>query len=327
MNAQMKKSIILLALMALLLTIPALATGPSPSPVENLPPVAENLELTTYRGVGIAGVLLAVDPEGDFMEFQLVRSPRKGEVDLDQASGQFTYTPQEGKRGRDHFTYVAVDALGNISAEATARIRIERQRSNVKYKDMPGHTAHFAAISLAERDIFVGEQIGGRHFFRPNAPVRRGEFLAMSMRLVDTDLLSGIQRTGFADDAYIAAWLRPYVSTAVLDGVIRGLHCPDGALIFAPDAYITAGEAALVLNKVLDLQDVPAAALWTTIPAPDWAHQAMVNLYAYNIISLENPAVYHQPLTRADVAKTLLEAIYLLENGIAPTSSLLGWVA
>jgi len=322
----MKKTITLLLLMSLLLAIPALAANPSPTSAENLPPVAEDFELTTYRGVGVTGALIAVDPEGDFMEFQLVRSPRKGEVDLDQASGQFTYTPQEGKRGRDHFTYVAVDALGNISAEATVRIRIERQKSNVQYKDMSGHEAHFASISLAERDIFVGEQIGGRHFFQPDTLVRRGEFLAMSMRLVDADLLSGIHRTGFADDAYIAAWLRPYVSTAVLDGVVRGLHCSDGALIFAPDAHITAGEAALVLNNVLGLQDVPAAALWAEIAAPDWAHQAIVNLHVRNIISLENLGVYHRTLTRADVAEVLLGAAHLLEGRIVPTSSLLEWV-
>jgi len=307
--------------------VPALATEPEPTPAENLSPVAEHLELTTYRGVGAAGTLIAVDPEGDFMEFQLVRSPRKGELDLDQATGQFTYTPLDGKRGRDHFTYVAVDALGNISAEATVRIRIERQSRAVWYEDMSGHAAHFAAVSLVERDIFVGEQIGGKHFFRPDAPVRRGEFLAMSMRLVDADLLSGVQRTGFADDAYIAAWLRPYVSTAVLEGVITGLHCPNGDLIFAPDAYITAGEAALVLNNVLDLSDAPAAALWTDAAVPDWAHQAMVNLLVRNIIPSENLGVYHRTLTRADAAETLLGAAHLLEGRATPTPSLLDWVS
>jgi len=321
------KTVALLVLTGLLLAVPALAVQPSPSPAENLPPAAEDLELTTYRGVGAAGSLIAVDPEGDFFEFQIVRSPRKGELDLDQATGQFTYTPAEGKRGRDHFTYVAIDALGNISPEATVRIRIERQRSTVSYEDMSGHRAHFAAVSLAEREIFVGEQIGGRHFFNPDAPVRRGEFLAMSMRLADTDLLTGIRRTGFADDAYIAGWLKPYVSTAVLDGVVVGLRRSDGDLIFAPNAYITAGEAALVLNNVLGLADVPAAMLPAEIAAPVWAHQATVNLTAMSIIPLENPAVYHSTLTRADAAELLLNTAHHLEGRATPTPSLLGWAS
>jgi len=319
------KSITLLLLMAILLTMPAFASEPTPTP--NQPPAVENLELTTYRGVGIAGTLVAADHEGDLFEFQIVRSPRRGEITLDQASGQFTYTPREGQRGRDNFTYVAIDALGNISAEATVRIRIERQSRPVHYEDMPGHRAHFAAISLAERDIFVGEQIGGRHFFNPNAAVRRGEFLAMSLRLVDTDLLSGIVRTGFADDAYIAAWLRPYVSTAVLDGVITGIRRSDGDLIFAPDDYITKSEAAVILNNVLGLTDVPVSALRGEIIAPAWAHQATMNLTAQNIISLEHPIVHYSTLTRADVAEMLLSAAHLLEGRTLPSPSLLEWAA
>jgi len=305
--------------------MPVFALEPTPAR-ENAAPVAENLSLTTYRGVGVAGALLAVDPEGGLMEFQIVRSPRKGELELDQATGQFTYTPLEGKRGRDRFTYVAIDAEGNISAEATVRIRIQRQSSPVQYEDMSGHRAHFAAISLAERDIFVGEQIGGRYFFNPNTPVRRGEFLAMSMRLIDSDLLSGIVRTGFADDAYIATWLKPYISTAVLDNLITGLRCPTGHLVFAPEAYITVSEAALILSNALGLTDVSPDTLYAPIAAPVWAHQATVNLKARNIISPENLSVYHSPLTRADVAEMLLAATHLLEAGDhASLASLLGW--
>ena len=50
----------------------------------------------------------------------------------------------------------------------------------------PGCTADSsrAAIALAERDIFVGEQMGETWFFRPEAPVTREEFLAMAMDVV-----------------------------------------------------------------------------------------------------------------------------------------------
>ena len=326
MKSHTPKTLLLLLLLFLMLAIPALATDSTPLP-ENQAPVAEDLEMSTYRGVGISGSLMAIDPEGDMLEFQIVRAPRKAELTLDQTTGQFTYTPLEGKRGRDHFTYVAIDALGNISAEATVRVRIERQSSPVSYEDMQGHRAHFAAITLAEREIFVGEQLGGRHFFNPDSPVRRGEFLAMSLRLADTDLLSGIVRTGFADDSYIAPWLKPYVSTAVLDGVVSGVRRSDGDLVFAPEAYITVSEAAVILNNVLGLTDVPVMATLSTSTAPVWAQQATVNLRAMSIISLENPGVYQSTLTRADVAEMLLNAAHLLEGRPTPSPSLLGWAA
>ena len=316
------KSIGLLLLLAILLALPALAAERG-----NQAPAAENLEITTYRGVGIAGTLMARDPEGDLFEYQIVKSPRKGELELDQMSGNFTYTPLEGKRGRDSFTFVAIDALGNISAEATVSIRIERQSRQVHYADMGGHSAHFAAISLAERDIFVGEQIGGRHFFNPEAPVSRGEFLAMAMRLTGAELLTGIVRTGFSDDENIGAWLKPYVSTALYQGIIQGIHHDDGRIVFYPEAHITVSEAAVILNGMLGLSNVPTAGnIMTDIQAPVWAHQATVNLRAHDIISFDYPDVYLKDLSRADAAEMLLGAAAVLEDrGPAGGSTLLRW--
>ena len=318
------KSIILFVLLITLLALPALAAQPQPTP-ENQAPTAQDLELTTYRGVGLAGILTAQDPEDDVFEFQIVRSPRKGDLELEQMSGNFTYTPFEGERGRDSFTYVAIDARGNISPEATVSIRIERQSRQVHYEDMRGHPSHFAAVYLAERDIFVGEQIGGRHFFNPSAPLSRGEFLAMAMRLTNTDLLTGIVRTGFADDEKIGDWLKPYVSTALFDGLIQGIQRADGNIVFDPEAHISVSEAALILNNVLGLSDAPTAGNIMELAAPAWAHQATVNLRAYNIISFGYPAVYLDALTRADAADMLLGAANVLDTRNPAGTSLLIW--
>jgi len=308
----------------LTIAIPALAAETTPMP-ENKAPVAEDLEISTFRGVSVSGMLIALDPEGDRMEFQIVRSPRKGELELDSATGHFTYTPSEGKRGRDVFTYVAIDASGNISSEATVRLRIERQSRQVQYADMEGHDAQLAAIELVERDIFIGEQIGGRYFFRPDTPVRRGEFLAMVLRASDTDILRGIVRTGFSDDAEIANWLKPYVSTAVLGGVVQGLH-RDGTLVFAPNQYISVGEAAVILNNVLSLCDVPVMNYrMPDSTAPPWAKQATSNLRAESIISSDYPGVYQSTLNRADAAEMLRSARAVLEGRNAQVSSLLNW--
>lgn len=75
--------------------------------------------------MAINGQCAAVDPEGDLVTFQLVDKPARGQVAL-QEDGYFCYTPYENKKGKDTFTYVAVDANGNISQEATVKVTIEK---------------------------------------------------------------------------------------------------------------------------------------------------------------------------------------------------------
>lgn len=67
-------------------------------------PVAENLELTTYRNVCVGGQLSAVDPEGDAMTFEITTQPSKGTVELTD-DGRFVYTPDTNRKGRDYFGY------------------------------------------------------------------------------------------------------------------------------------------------------------------------------------------------------------------------------
>jgi len=89
-------------------------------------PTAENLELVTKRDIPCHGALAAKDPDGDLASFAITTKPVKGEIALKE-DGQFTYTPRPGKKGRDYFGYRAIDAAGNVSEEATAIIRIEKQ--------------------------------------------------------------------------------------------------------------------------------------------------------------------------------------------------------
>ncbi len=96
-------------------SVPAVATGYLATSVVNLnsAPVAENLEFETYRGVTLAGELRSADPEADEVCYSVTKEPNKGTVTLEGAS--FTYTPAEGKRGKDTFKYVAVDSFGDVS--------------------------------------------------------------------------------------------------------------------------------------------------------------------------------------------------------------------
>lgn len=270
-------------------------------------PIAENLEISTYREVSVEGRLKAADPDGDALTYEITTHPIKGEIELSE-DGRFVYTPNVGKRGKDYFGYKATDINGNMSSEATVIIKIEKQQTAVSYSDMSGNGAHCAAIALAEKGIFVGEQIGGQYVFCPSASVSRGEFLTMCMKLSETNVLSGVKTTGFADDNEIPDYMKPYVSTALLTGVISGYTDGMSTAVFNGNNSISYPEAAVILSKSLKLTDVTAKSYGDT--APVWAAQACANLSACRIADYEDEV----QLNRADCAKLLLGAMRVLEN-------------
>ena len=269
-------------------------------------PVAENLNLTTYRNVCVGGQLAAVDPEGDAVTFEITTQPTKGSVELN-GDGRFVYTPDANRKGRDYFGYRAVDDTGARSQEATVIINIEKQKTDVSYSDMEGNSASYAAVALAERGIFTGEKLGSQWVFQPEREVSRGEFLSMCMTLTGEDLLSGVASTGFADDADIDAWLKPYVATALMDGVVSGYSVSGGA-VFEPGEPITMQEAAVMLDNVLDTTDVAAVSF--TSRTADWASQATANLAACGVIT--EGTAFSEALTRAGAAEMLVRAMEVL---------------
>ena len=100
-------------------------------------PIAENLEIMTYRGISVGGQLKAFDPEGEEVHFRITTEPRKGTLTLEE-NGEFVYTPAEGKRGRDYFGYCASDPKGNVSQEATVVITIRKAGKGAGYADTAG---------------------------------------------------------------------------------------------------------------------------------------------------------------------------------------------
>lgn len=271
-------------------------------------PVAENLEIVTYRGVSVDGTLSAVDPDGDVLTFLITTPPTKGEVTVED-NGKFVYTPANGKRGKDYFGYVAEDADGNRSQEATVIIKITKPKTDVTYSDMEGNGAYYDALVLAEQGIFTGEQIGGEYVFCPDATVTRGEFLAMCMELTGNDVLSGVSSTGFADDSQIPVWQKPYVATALMNGAISGYQ-GDGTATFSADTPITCTESAVMLNSILSVTNVSSFNMDTGTPV--WAGQAVANLNACSV--LPNGFVSDAALTRAQAVQMLSAAMDVLNH-------------
>ena len=285
----------------------------------NYAPIAENLSITTFRSVSVSGHFSAVDPEGDAITFSVARQPEKGIVSCDGTS--FVYTPADGSKGRDSFTYIATDSLGNSSGEATVSVRIEKQSVKLSYADMDGSGAQYASLRLAEAGIYTGRRVGGVYYFDPSQPVSRAEFLSMCLSAAGIDTLDGITKTGFSDDADIPSWDKAAVSTALLAGIIQGYAVGDGEIIFSPAADITAAEAMVMLNNALRISDVSASLTISDDALPVWAAQAASNLSACSIVN--GSLSYPDSVTRAEAAEMLCSALELIDA--RGGSSLLSW--
>lgn len=277
---------------------------------KNEPPSAKDGKLETYKNVARNGSLSADDPEGGKLRFELVKPPKHGLCELN-GDGSFTYTPGKNKVGRDQFIFVAVDEAGERSEEATVEIRILKPSDQTSYADMQSDPQQFEAMWLREAGLFTGETISGNLCFGPEKDVTRGEFLAMTMRLVGAKTSGAALSTGFSDEAQTPAWMQPYIATALQRGLISGVASDDG-MVFRPDASVTRAEAAVFLQNALRLPADEEAAVFDTDAAPVWARSSLHALACAGI-ELE-PSQSADVISRRDAAKLLRKVAELLES-------------
>lgn len=276
---------------------------------ENHPPVARSMELTTYKNVSVTGYFDAVDTEGDVLTFRVMSNPARGAVELAQdGSGRFVYRPYENKTGKDSFTYAVLDAAGNLSAKATVTVRIEKAGTTVTYRELDGDPAHKSAVRLAQEGIYVGPCVGGQYTFDAQAEVTRAEFLAMAMSVAGLEPMEDVTVTGFVDDESIPVWSKGNVSAALRTGAIRGGRDEQGASVFRAQEPITCGQAAVMLDSLLKVSDVPAE-VFAPEDETHWAMQSAADLCACGAMRPENLAreSLEQPMTLGEAA-VLLDA-------------------
>ena len=293
--------------------MPALALTSTTAEVENAAPIAENLTLKTFKGVAIASRFAAVDPEGDLVTFQVVDSPARGQITLDENDpAAFWYTPYEGKKGKDSFTYVAIDANGNVSKPATVKITIEKQKTAVSYSDMSGNPSQYAALRLAESGVYTGRKVGELYCFDPDEVFTREEFLALAMTAANVAPLSSVSLTGFYDDKDISAWAKGYVSAALIQGTVKGSPNEVGQVVFNAGDAVTCAQAAVIIDRLLAMGDVSSPSVFSVETTPAWAYQSAVNMEAVSV--LPSSADLSQTLTRAEAAEMLSAMLDVLDS-------------
>ena len=287
-------------------------------PQKNEPPTADSCKLETYKNISNTGKLKAADPEGSTLTYQLVKEPKRGTVTIEH-DGQFTYTPLENKVGKDSFTYTVTDESGNVSEPAKVFVEILKPENKTTYADMTGDRDEYAAMWMKDEGLFTGTYVGGNLCFDPDASVTRGEFLVMVMHLVKAQADETITVSGFADEEQTDAWMRPYITAALSNGMISGTS-EEGGLMFRPNDALTGAEAVVMLQNILELPAADAAAVFSeeeVSAVPAWAQKAAAAL-ANAGITMERTA-NSDVLTRRDAASLLLQVNAMLESDLIET--------
>lgn len=265
-----------------------------------------------YKNTALFGKLDAHDPEGDRLTYRIVTAPAHGLIIMnDRAEGEYTYLPSQGFTGRDSFTYVVCDKYGNYSASATVKLSIAEPATSVVYSDMKGHNAACAAISMTEKGIMSGTQVGELCYFYPESEVSRAEFLVMAMNAAGIKDLPAASTTGFYDDDNIPASAKPYVAAAKQLGYVTGSEDENGNLCFAPDEKITRAEAALTVDKIMGGKSylaeggvTPTFSDASDIPA--WAQSSIETLNRIGVMDDDGGYINAEAnITRAQTAKML----------------------
>ena len=267
------------------------------------PPVAQDFSLETYKNLATTGSLKVSEPEGQTMTYTLVRSPKRGQVEI-SANGTFTYTPKKNKVGVDSFTYCATDPAGNVSRVATVTVQILKPSDAKQYTDTQNTACRFTAEWMRHTGLFTGESINGQLCFQPEKTVSRGEFVAMLVKALDIPLEDS-STLSLPSDAPL--WLQPYLAAALRAGLTAGLPDADNTT-----QAITGAEAAVMLQNALDLtvsQNIlkdQSTVSQDDLVVPAWA--------AVSLSVLEENDIHvsaFDTLTRSDVSQILYEASHL----------------
>jgi hypothetical protein len=272
---------------------------------KNEVPKAIDTEFETYKNIANDGKLAGSDPEESPLTFQLVESPKRGSVTLEE-DGSYVYTPKKNKVGEDAFTFTVTDDAGNVSAPASVKIKIIKPSDSKTFSDLASNNDQFEAMWMQNSALSGGRAIAGQFCFSPQESVSRSEFLVMAMTLADMPVDTELTVSGFADACDAPAWVQPYLSAAMRYGISRGT-ITDAGLMFYPNDAITGQEAAVFLQNILELPT--AAASMTETDAPAWAAGALQACAQAGIVFEDA----EEAMTRMDAAKLLYQTSKLLK--------------
>ena len=275
-----------------------------------------SLNLLTYKGVSVSGVLAAHDPEGDGLVYEIVKYPSDGLLTLDDAArGIYTYAPDKSFTGDDDFVYVVKDQYGNYSSGIRVNIEVESPSVSVKYCDIEYADGYNYAIAMTELGVMNGERVGDNYYFRPDSEVSRVDFLVSAMKALGITSVPSAAVTPFSDDESIGAEQKGYVNVAYAKGDISGIK-ENGKTYLRPDDKITLSEAAVIVSNIIGYATPDIIPAFNDIDKlPGFAERAVISLYSLGIIEcFDNALGADKTIDRGDMAKLLSRAVIVVGN-------------
>ena len=257
------------------------------------------MAVSTHETLSLVGSLLAEDPDGNALYYEICDYPANGAVFLNHQTGAFVYTPGAGYHGEDTFTWRAQDEHGAYSAPATVRVTVRELTGAYTFADMVGDANHTHALRVSEKGLLGGEKMGGKHYFYPDRALTRAAFVTVLLKAAEIEAPQ-CAHTDFADDADIPAPMRGAVQYAKAQGWLGTEEN------FRPNDAITRAEAATIAAKVLSLS---APGYHETVEdfasIPVGVVDALYAIYEGGYIStMEGGALVPEGvLTRGDAAK------------------------
>ena len=216
---------------------------------ENTPPTAITSKAYTKTDIPSYGRLKVSDEDNDVLNIRVTKAPSHGKLTVN-SDLTYVYIPDEGFRGKDGFSYVAVDAYGAQSEPATVSVTVEKRENGVVYSDVAGTEYEYAAVLLSEKGILTGESVAGTMRFEPDKKVSRADFIVMAMSAAGySPNLLAAQSTGLADEDKLTSTQKGYVVTAMSAGVLTADEY-DGVKLIRPSSSVTCGEAAAIAGAL-----------------------------------------------------------------------------
>lgn len=276
------------------------------------PVCTKGAAIKTFSGMNCAGTMIAGDPDGDAITYEVLSYPEKGALSYNQKTGDFTYAPYEKVHGSDSFVYRVRDSYGAYSDSCSVNIAINRKSTSLSFSDMKDSYCQAAAIVMTNNGHMDYTEEDGEIYFEPSSEVSRLDFLVTAMNVLGAANIPEVTNTGFTDDADIPAEYKGYVYSARKLGIINGV--PNGnELYFKPNEPITRAQASVILNNILGHSATAGMHYSDEIPA--WAQSSIDALGELGIYpvsgGIANPTAM---LTKEDTAKMLFNLMTLLDE-------------
>lgn len=202
------------------------------------------------------------------------------------------------------------DFFDNKDATPTSARTVD---TGIVYEDMYNHWGQYAALKLADKNIFKGMEICGKHYFYPDTLLSRADFIVLLISALGMDVTKARDIANpFADAAEIPAWANLYAKTAYDCGIISGA-LENGKLYFHPNDILTRIEIIKILDGVIkpDALGKSIVQYADMYLVPDWGIDAVQSMTDYGILKGydDNTVRPYVKINRAMAAEFILQVL------------------